>query len=464
MTARRLPLEQKAFWIAIILSQVIVGLAILIIPFPYGLSLIALIPLLIIFYSKPILGLLLLVPFFPNYPVFLYSIGEIRVRLVDPFIVLALISWFFMCMRTMKIKLYSSPIDIAIFLFIGWSFLSFLWTPNTTGGLVQILKIITGLVIYYLHVNMIEDKKDFDLLLHTWIIVAILFSIVGLLETLLYGIEAASKLVISPVGTTKLTRAVRTSAFTLGPDTLGFILSIAFILVIIKYQITSSKKWRILLLMSLPLMFFVLMSTFSRSVYLALFVAVFYLSLRSGRILKIIIVISVVGSLLFLLLGVGGFLDVLVYRIETFFMSPEVAIEDRVIMWRLASKLFTESPIVGNGIASFILTARIGALPLQTPHNIYLYTLVEYGLIGFMLFLFWGFQIMKGFMEFHKSNKDKSADLISTGMTCGFIIVLIMAGFRNIGLVEPLFWGFLGLSSAFLKVYIPKKNNESNII
>lgn len=464
MIIKGFPLEQKAFWIAVILSQIIIGLIAIIIPVPHVLFLIFLIPLLAVFFSEPILSLLCLIPFLPNYPIPLFSIGEAKIRLIDPFIFLALFSWFFSSLRVRKIRLYSSPIDIAIFLLFSWISLSLIWTPNFPGGVVQIFKIMMGLAIYFLHINIIENKKDFNLILSTWIVMGIFSTIIGFYETVFYGIEAASKLVIVQEGYTKLTRGVRTSAFFLGPDMLGFVLSISIVLVIIKFLITPSKKWRFFFLSSLPLMFFVIVATFSRSTFLGIFAGAIYLSWRSRKIFNTFLGISIIGSLLFLVLGIGGFLDILVNRIETFFMSPAVSISDRVISWRLATQLFSESPIVGNGIAAFVLAARTADIPLQTPHNIYLYVLADFGLIGFMLFLFWGFQIIQSFGKFYKLNRDKSADLISTGIICGFIIVLILAGFRNIGLAEPIFWGFLGLSSAFLKVYTPGKDNNFPIL
>lgn len=463
MITKGLPLEQKAFWIAVILSQIIIGLAAIIIPIPYNLLLITLIPLLAIFYSKPILGLLLVIPFLPNYPLKFYSIGPADITLFEPFFLLAFLCWVFMCIRENKIALYGSDTDIAIFLLFSWCIFSLFWTPSISRGIYQIIKIIPGLLIYYMHIHMIKDKKDFNLLLSAWIIMAIFFTIIGFYETMIYGIEAASKIVVEEGTFTHLTRSVRASAFFKSPDDLGFILSITIVIAIIKIIMTQSKKMKLFLGIFLPFMFFVLLSTFSRKSILGLLIALAYLSWHNRKVFFTFLGILIIGLLLLILLASGGFLEALWNRLQSYFWAPEVSISSRWILWGVALNLFFQSPIIGNGIGSFYETAQTLYLPLMGTHNFYLYILVEFGLVGLTLLFFWGVQIARRFSQFHKLNRDISADLIAKGIVSGFLIVIIQGFFRPINLIDPIFWGFLGLSSAFLKVYTPEKDNDSQI-
>ncbi|OGL44483.1 MAG: hypothetical protein A2W05_00020 [Candidatus Schekmanbacteria bacterium RBG_16_38_10] len=461
MITRRLPLEQKAFWIAVIFSQIAVGLAAIIIPIPFNLLLVTLIPALALFYYKPILGLLLVIPFLPNYPLKFYSIGPADITLFEPFFLLAFLCWIFMCLRENKLEFYSSSTDIAIFLLFSWILFSLFWTPSISRGIYQIIKMIPGLTIYYLHIHMIKDKKDFNLLLSAWIIMAVIFTLIGFYETVIYGINAASNIVVEEGTFTHLTESVRASALFTSPDTLGFILSLSIVIALLKFVSAQSLKWKVFLGVFLPFMFFVLVSTFSRKSILGLLVALVYLSWQNRKIFFSFLGTSIIGLLLLTLLTSGGFWEVLLNRLESFFLAPEVAISTRWINWGIALNIFLKSPIIGNGIGSyFIITEALGFKFIAT-HNLFLYILSELGLIGLILLSFWGFQIGRSFNQFFMLNKDKTNALMAKAIISAFFILLLQCFFRPINLIDPIFWGFLGFSASFLKVYMPEENTNS---
>jgi hypothetical protein len=460
MIAKRFPLEQKFFWIAVILSQVIIGLTIVILPIPYGLSLIALIPLLIIFYHKPILGLLLLIAFLPDYPLILFSVGRADITLFECAFFIGFFSWILLCIRENNLRLYGSSIDISLFLLFSWVIFSLFWTFSLDRGIFQVLKIIPSLITYYLFIHMIKDKKDFNLVLSAWIIIAVLFTAIGFYETVIYGLNAASQLVVTETYT-HLTRGVRAEALFTSPDTLGLVLSLTIIVVIIKYMTTPSKGWKAFLVIFLPIMFFVFVATFSRKSYLSVVAALIFMSLRYRKILLWSLGISIVGLILTILLATGGFMEALLNRFQTYFMAPEVTISERWATWHIGLQLFSESPITGKGLGSFFVSAQILESPLNITHNFYVYVLAELGIVGLSLVLFWYFQIAQSFYAFFKKSNDEYENIIARGMLSGLIILLVQSFFRTFQLTDPLFWGFLGIASAFLKVYTPEKDNDS---
>jgi O-antigen ligase len=460
MISKRLPLEQKVFWIAVIFSQVIIGLTIAILPIPYGLSLIALIPLLIIFYHKPILGLLLLIAFLPDYPLILFSVGRADITLFECAFFIAFFSWLLLCIRDNNIRLYGSTIDIPIFLIFSWCVVSLFWTVSLDRGIFQILKIIPSLITYYLFIHMIKDKKDFNLVLSAWLIIAVFFTIMGFFETVIYGINAASQLVVTEAYT-HLTRGVRAEALFTSPDTLGLLLSLTITLVIIKYMTTPSKGWKAFLIIFLPAMFFVFVATFSRKSYLSVVAALIFMSLRYRKILLWSLGISIVGLIFTILLATGGFMEALLNRFQSYFVSPEVTISERWVAWHIGLQLFSESPITGKGIGSFFISAQILESPLNIPHNFYVYVLAELGIIGFALVIFWYSKIAQSFYDFFRQSTNESEKMIAMGIVSGLLVLLIQSFFRTFMFTDPLFWGFLGISSAFLRVYTQEKDNDS---
>jgi O-antigen ligase len=452
-------LEQKVFWIAAIISQIIIGLTIVVIPIPYGLSLIALIPLLIIFYHKPILGLLLLIAFLPGYPLILFSVGRADITLFEGAFFIAFFSWLLLCIRDNNIRLYGSTIDIPIFLIFSWCLVSLFWTIDVSRGIFQILHMMPALITYYLFIHMIKDKKDFNLVLSGWIIIAVVFTAIGFFETVFYGINAASQLVITETYT-HLTRGVRAEALFTSPDTLGLVLSLTIILVIIKYMTTPSKGWKAFLIIFLPIMFFVFVATFSRKSYLSVVAALIFMSLRYRKILFWSLGISVAGLILTILIATGGFMEALLNRLQTYFVTPEVSISERWATWHIGLQLFSESPITGKGLGSFFVSAQVLESPLNIPHNFYVYVLAELGIIGLALVIFWYFQIAQSYYVFFRQSKNEYEKMIARGMASGLIVILVQSFFRTFQFTDPLFWGFLGISSAFLKVYTHGKGND----
>lgn len=452
MITNRFPLEQKALWIVLIISQVIIGLTAIILPIPFNLLLIILIPLFSIFYYKPIVGLLLLIVFLPDYPLILFSVGRADITLFECAFFIAFFSWLLLCIRDNKIRFYGSTIDISLLLIFSWILFSLFWTVSFDRGIFQILKIIPSVITYYLFIHMIKDKNDFNLVLSAWIIIAIFFTIVGFFETVIYGINAATRLVITETPV-HLTRAVRAETFFTSPDTLGLVLSLSIILVFVKYMTTASKGWKAFLIMSLPIMFFVFVATFSRKSYLSIIAAMIFIGLHYRKILLYFISISLTGLFLFILLATGGFLEALLNRIQSYFVSPEVSISHRWEAWHIGLQLFSESPITGKGVGSFFVSAQILESPLNITHNFYIYILAELGIVGLVLVLFWYFQIAQSYYLFLKKSKIDHEKIIARGMVSGLIILLVQSFFRTFQFTDPLFWGFLGISTAFLKVY-----------
>ena len=154
-------------------------------------------------------------------------------------------------------------------------------------------------------------------------------------------------------------------------------------------------------------------------------------------------------------------MEALLNRLESYFLAPEVAISTRWTNWGIAVNLFLHSPVIGNGIGSFFMITEGLGFKFIATHNLFLYILSDLGLIGLTLLLFWGFQIGLSFKRFFMLNKDKTAALMAKAIISAFFVLLLQCFFRPVNLIDPIFWGFLGLSAAFLKVYRQKEGTNS---
>jgi O-antigen ligase len=451
---------QKGFWTKLILIEIVVALTATVLPVGYTLFLLIIFPIFSVFYVKPILGLLCVIPTLPNILIKFYSIGPADITPLEVSLFLAVMSFIFLCIREKRMVIHGSGNDVAIFLLVSWCLLTLFWAPSTDRGIYQIIKMIPGLTLYYLHLQFVRSKKDFGLLLSAWIVMAMFFTMVGFFETIFYGMEAAGR--IADTGRiAHLTRAVRANVFFKSPDDLGFVLSISILVAIAKYTTTESKRWKLLLLIFLPMMMFVLLATFSRKSILAVFVSCFYLSTQNKKIFKSFVAASVLGFILLAVMGSTGFLETLARRLESYFMDPEIAISSRMQLWSLGLELFSASPVIGNGLGSFFLASTSHGGQYGSVHNFYLFVLCELGLVGFLLTMLWGLQIGGRFYQFFRVNKDEANRLLGQTIVGGFIVLGITGFFRAMNLIDPIFWGFLGLASAFLKVYFPQERQRS---
>ena len=102
------------------------------------------------------------------------------------------------------------------------------------------------------------------------------------------------------------------------------------------------------------------------------------------------------------------------------------------------------------------MLATLAQSPLAFPHNFYLFILVEFGVVGMALVLLWGYQFFFSFRQYRHTIAEDETYLLATGLTAGAIVIVLHAFFRSFSLTDPTFWGYFGMTSAFLKVYLPK--------
>ena len=92
--------------------------------------------------------------------------------------------------------------------------------------------------------------------------------------------------------------------------------------------------------------------------------------------------------------------------------NPGNSASIRIEMYKQSLNLFIESPILGNGIGSFqVLFGSINQY--YYPHNIFLEFLVESGLIGFALFIYYILGVIKILLEYGKNNSVYSGVILS---------------------------------------------------
>lgn len=174
--------------------------------------------------------------------------------------------------------------------------------------------------------------------------------------------------------------------------------------VFILYNNTIKKHYRLLLILSLPLLFYSLLLTNKRAHFLFMIIALMITYLFSTEVKRFLnqMMKFIVGIGLLLLTTIITFLNYtpnIDSQIGRFYLRIEKTIEGfiageditsgRIYLYEYALNLFNESPILGIGWRRF-QEISIGVINIDRgshPHNIYFQLLTELGIIGFILFM-----------------------------------------------------------------------------
>ncbi len=160
---------------------------------------------------------------------------------------------------------------------------------------------------------------------------------------------------------------------------------------------------------------------------------------------KILVVAGI--SLIAVCIAAYSFIDVIHQRINMissdisqFFSGVQnTSIGARFLMWKASLKLFLSHPVFGVGTGGyktvFAELVASGALPpfaqkFNQPHNMYLFTLVTNGLIGFSALLFIFYRIFRyagGLIRLHQKER-----------LFGFLSIAVAVHYMTAGLAESL--------------------------
>lgn len=185
---------------------------------------------------------------------------------------------------------------------------------------------------------------------------------------------------------TNVSTLFRTGSFYSDPPTLAFVLSVIFPVAI--YRVVTIKNFwgRIAILGCLASMLGAFLLTFSRgpsvSLVVSLFLLIFFLPSRNLRItlLGSTAILGAIGAM------AAVFLDIPI--IQRFFNNDLTTLNGRTLLWQALLDNFNPYHLLGEGLqASDVLLNKLqvgqgGGVIATAPHNLFLGTLYDDGLIG----------------------------------------------------------------------------------
>jgi len=449
-------------WGVILFLQVLFGLAVSVFPPLLSLIIIFCVAFVAVIYHSPtIMAVFLLLLVLP-YPFSFFQIGQADIGLLEVGVFLAFISWAARGMiRDKSLFVDIKELEIPILILLGWAAFSVLWTPYVARGLHGVLKIASSFSIYFLTVNLIKDRPALERLFVGWLLISVLFSILGMYQMFSLGIEKSMDVAaVSEGQLADLGKTVRVTTILRTPNDLGFFLMLPITLLLVKIFQPSDTEgpgknsgfMRFILACLLIAEIMIIAVTFSRKSWLSLGLIIALIGLMYKRILVFSALSAVFATMVLFIMDFGAFGELLKSRAMSFLFPIEAAIPERAVAWEIGKELFYRSPIIGNGLGSFFVLSSQFNSPLNLPHNFYIFLLTELGLVGLSLFLIVAIVFSKNLLEIKHG---EYARLMATGLFACFCAILFQAFFRTIALTDPVFWAFMGLLSVFIRQYNP---------
>jgi O-antigen ligase len=389
----------------------------------------------------------------PSYDFVFFTIGETSdVGVLELGVLIALTKWALDSVREQRFYFDITAFEFPIFLLLGYALFTLLWVPSAPRGIHQGIRVVTGFAVYFLLVNLIRDRRDLERALTTWVLLSTVIAIIAFFWVREASIPATEGLQLREGEVAQLGKTVRVTLFFTQPNGLAFFLSIAVLFSVIRYYWGRSILKKLFHAAAIVLMMLVLAATFSRKSWLGIVLALGIVGLRFPRVL-VEGVVAILGAVLLIILSdTGHYSDALWLRFLSLFIEPADSIKERWEAWQIGLELFHKSPLLGNGIGSFwTLSWRLGS-PLLMPHNFYVYLLAEVGMLGVSLFVILAVHFAWALWTAMARVKEPYMNFIATLLFGCWLSILFQAAFRTIGLVEPLVWGFLGQTAAFLRL------------
>lgn len=332
---------------------------------------------------------------------------------------------------------------VSLFYFI-MLMINSLMSINPSGSMRDLGIHAGGLLVMFAIINSPLKKKDYKLIIDGLILAGVL--------TALFGIYQYIAKVPMGSGWVDASQnpglTVRSFATFENPNTFAeFLIMILPFVVARALQSLYEKRWIIGILFAVPagLMTVALLMTASRAGWLGFaFGAVIFVLLINMKF----IVPMLVGGLGMIPLLPASILN----RISTIGSLSDSSNLYRFNLWKSAIEIIQDFFVTGIGTGYLAFRAITpyymkNMAPYHT-HNTYIQTLVEFGIIGLILFLTWCFLLFKEGASTAQKSKDHVVRLYGAAVTAGFCSVLLHGIAEHIlyySKIMLLFWVFVGL-------------------
>ena len=343
--------------------------------------------------------------------------------------------------------------------------------------------LLSGILLFILVANLFSKNtfNDLERILKAMIWMAVLVCLVGILFLFkIIPFQPKTYLSLSLAGT----HEGAISALAFNRQYLAQYLLILFPLIFYFLYLNRKRMpWLIVYLLVLGLFIFSLSASMQRSVFLVLFLELFFLI---GFYIKYISNRKRKALLFFLIpfLLTGGMFLIDFLFLNKRFLSRIILIglsdpdQRRVNLWSTAWNMFQHSPFLGMGLGKYfeffpeffnnsLLSWKIYGFVRGEPHSFFLQTLAEQGAIGLLLILTLVVAVIYRMIKKTAEEPKSEYQWLLGVLTVSLMAWLILGFFHNVAYVRSLgvlFWVLLGWSAVLTSPRIMPGKGKNKLL
>jgi O-antigen ligase len=375
-------------------------------------------------------------------------------------------SWFMRVVWSGSLGfLRRGKLKLPFFLIILAFSISLLRSNDVRQSLVFVSTFVSYLVLYFIVVDLIRDRKSITQLLTVMAFAMCLVSLLAILQfvtgRVFFGAMLGREKLVSTGGDYKIGRVVGAST---NPNMFAFlpilILPLAFAFMFIQRRRSKQILWGIALLLGST----ALALSFARSAYLALGTGLLILLWRVRK-RKDLMLLLAVGAVLFSLLVQVGILPVedILFRVRSLDVDRDFSLQKRVSLTRAGINMFLANPLLGVGLRNFeAFSEKYGSIIANESHNNFLKVASEAGIVGLIPFtwLIVGFGVL--IARARRLAENSRDEILMLGFLASFVAYNIH-GLFHVNLAWNLFWFVLGLAVALVNIMHEEKCEEHTL-
>ncbi len=452
-------------WLPIIIAEICMAAVGTLFPIKPMIVVFIGIPLVFYLLSKPFHAFLLAILMLPFWEVTLNGVGDVEgqidIRYTQIVAIIAVLSFLLNGLVTKKLYFEKSILNLPIAILVGWMMLSLFWAVSIYLGIRELSLLLYGVIVFFLTINTVKDEKTLNITIKIWIIACFLCALTGMVELITTTLPVLTKL---SLGHAIRWGTIRVSGLKENPHRLGFLLNVGLMIIVPQLITSKSKKYKLFLIFCILNILVVIINTMSRSTWIGCIIGIACCSFYSKRLAKIFLISCLVALVLFVALAPYALQYAVIERFKGVVSPMETAsMASRENVWNAGMRMFKERPLTGVGIGSFSALAKpYGSTYLEAPHDIYLFFLSEFGLIGLSIFLVLIFSLATSIISGLKSISNNTNKFILFGLFVALIIYFTQGLVVSYKFLEMEIWALLGLAVAALKIFTSEKEKTSS--
>lgn len=342
-------------------------------------------------------------------------------------------------------------LDILLLIFIIMACVGLFFSVDWQNSLIGILRFLEFFAVYFL---ISRNFVDLKILFYIFVGVIGLVSVIGILQYLLQhsiGLNFLGEPVLSPdmLGVAKIDlldkQIIRAYGTFSHPNIFAGYLLLGIFVVIYLLKISLNQRYvRWIFGFLLAIFAFALISTFSRSAFLALILAVGIY----GILFKFKIKWKYILSGIFVAILLIFIFDLFPVLWTRFVVGDSSAFSERMNLLGISKMMFLDHPF-GVGLGNFtevmqnFSSEKLMPWNFQPVHNIYLLVLNEMGIYGFAVLIF---VFVYSFYGLRKKRNSKNFPMVLLILFSVFVIGLFDHYFVSLYQGQVLLWMIFGLA------------------